>query len=77
MPWDEVALRYAAFATGVQACAMGTASATHLWRTAEIVVKGPLPERTVAEFDAAFARTGAGWRGAGLKQPGNREKVRT
>jgi aryl-alcohol dehydrogenase-like predicted oxidoreductase len=63
LPWDELALRFAAFAPGVSNAIAGTASTGHLLHNAALVAKGPLPPATVAALQARFAAVGAGWPG--------------
>lgn len=58
LPWDELALRFAAFAPGVTCAVVGTTSHTHLQRAAEHVAKGPLPEDVVAGIGARYAAAG-------------------
>jgi aryl-alcohol dehydrogenase-like predicted oxidoreductase len=63
LPWDELALRFAAFAPGVASAIAGTASTRHLLHNAALVAKGPLPPATVAALQMRFAAVGAGWGG--------------
>ena len=63
LSWEELALRFAAFAPGVHTCIVGTRDVAHLRRAAAIVAKGPLPPDVVTRLRAAFAAQGAGWRG--------------
>jgi aryl-alcohol dehydrogenase-like predicted oxidoreductase len=63
LPWDELALRFAAFAPGMSSAIVGTASVKHLLHNAALVTKGPLPPATLAVLQARFAAVGAGWPG--------------
>lgn len=62
-PWDEFALRFSAFASGVHSVIVGTASLDNLRRNAEIVARGPLPEQEVRRVLDAFEAHGAAWGG--------------
>lgn len=61
--WDELALRFAAYAPGVSCAIAGTANREHLKRNVALVEQGPLPTETVAQAREAFARHGADWAG--------------
>lgn len=63
LPWDEFALRFAAFQPGVSCAITGTRSIDHLRRNAELVSRGPLPEDVVQAVTARFRAVGGGWRG--------------
>jgi aryl-alcohol dehydrogenase-like predicted oxidoreductase len=63
LAWDELALRFAAFAPGVSSAIVGTGSAARLLHNAGLVAKGPLPSATVAALQSRFAALGAGWAG--------------
>ncbi len=63
LPWDELALRFAAYQPGVHACIAGTSSPDHLKRDVEAVAKGPLPDEHVAAIRAAFRSADHGWVG--------------
>jgi aryl-alcohol dehydrogenase-like predicted oxidoreductase len=63
LDWQEYALRFAAFLPGVHSCIVGTRSAEHLRRNAEIVARGPLPDDAVAAIRDAFRRADRGWVG--------------
>jgi aryl-alcohol dehydrogenase-like predicted oxidoreductase len=53
-PWDELAIRFAAFAPGVSTALAGTADSAHLSRLVEAVARGPLPESVVAQVRQRF-----------------------
>lgn len=55
--------RFAAFAPGVAAILVGTASAAHLEEAVRAVEAGPLDSATVGGLRAAYAREGEGWVG--------------
>lgn len=63
MSWDELALRFAAFAPGVGTAIAGTRSLDHLRRNVEIASKGPLPKDVVDLWTRTYAEKGADWRG--------------
>ena len=61
--WDELALRFAAFAPGVSTAIAGTSSLGNLERNVAIAERGPLEPAQVEAARTAFAAHGAGWRG--------------
>lgn len=61
LAWDELALRFSAYAPGVHSAITGTARLEHLRRNIEIVERGPLPGDVLAQIDAAWTRVGADW----------------
>jgi aryl-alcohol dehydrogenase-like predicted oxidoreductase len=63
LAWDELALRFAAFAPGVACAVVGTTSLEHLRRAAECVARGPLAEDVVAGIVAKYAAVGSEWPG--------------
>jgi aryl-alcohol dehydrogenase-like predicted oxidoreductase len=63
LPWDALAARFAAFAPGVSAILLGTASPAHLTSVARAIAEGPLPSAVLASLHQAHARVGAGWAG--------------
>jgi len=63
LPWDEVALRFAAWAPGVDCALVGTTSLDHLRRNVELVARGPLPPSQVEAIRAAFRASDQGWVG--------------
>ncbi len=63
LAWDELSLRFSAFAPGVSACIVGTASVEHLERAVACVARGPLPDEVRSRVREGFARHGAHWRG--------------
>jgi aryl-alcohol dehydrogenase-like predicted oxidoreductase len=63
LPWDELALRFAAFQPGVICVIAGTGSVEHLRRNARLIERGPLPPALSAEIQEAFRRQDRGWGG--------------
>jgi aryl-alcohol dehydrogenase-like predicted oxidoreductase len=63
VPWDELALRFAAYAPGVHSCIPGTTSIDRLRHNATLVRRGPLPEETIHGLRTAFRNKDDGWRG--------------
>jgi len=63
LPWDEFALRFAAWQPAVSCAIVGTASAEHLRHNVALVDKGPLPAAIVDTVRGRFASVGCGWRG--------------
>jgi aryl-alcohol dehydrogenase-like predicted oxidoreductase len=63
LPWQELALRFAAFQPGVHTCIVGTADPGHLRENAAIVARGPLPAEQVAAIRQAFKNHDEDWVG--------------
>ncbi len=63
VPWQELALRFAAFHPGVSSAIVGTSSLAHLRANIDAIGNGPLPPDVVGEIRSAFATVGAGWPG--------------
>ncbi len=63
LAWDELALRFAAFAPGVACAVVGTTSLAHLRAAAGNVAKGALTEDVTAGIAARYAAVGAEWPG--------------
>lgn len=61
--WDELALRFAAYADGVDCVIVGGTNVRHLQRNVAAVASGPLEAGPHAAIRDAFARRGADWRG--------------
>lgn len=59
--WDELALRFAAFAPGVACAVVGTTSLEHLRAAARHVEAGPLPAAVVEGIRARYEAVGGGW----------------
>jgi aryl-alcohol dehydrogenase-like predicted oxidoreductase len=63
LPWDELAIRFAAFQPGVSAAIVGTAQVAHLLRAARGVAAGPLPDEQARALRDAFRSNDRGWVG--------------
>ncbi|MFC4455866.1 aldo/keto reductase [Deinococcus sonorensis] len=63
LDWTSFALRYSAFAPGVDSVIVGTRSLQNLEHDARIVEQGPLPPELLATVDAAWQQHGHGWGG--------------
>lgn len=61
--WESLALRFAAFAPGVDCVIAGGTNAAHLERNAAAVAEGPLAPGRRAAFREAFGRVGSNWEG--------------
>ena len=61
--WPSRALRFAAFAPGVDCCLVGTTSLAHLDANIAAVELGPLPEDEFAALRTRFASHAATWQG--------------
>jgi aryl-alcohol dehydrogenase-like predicted oxidoreductase len=61
--WDELALRFAAYADGVDCVIVGGTNVRHLQQNLDAVANGPLEAGLGAAIRDAFARQGADWRG--------------
>jgi len=61
--WPEVALRFAAFAPGVDCALIGTSSIAHLDAAIDAIARGPLDEDLRRALEARFDAVGADWRG--------------
>ena len=59
--WDELALRFTAYASGVHSAITGTARLDHLKRNVEIVDRGPLPAELLSRIEDAWSRQGTDW----------------
>ena len=63
LAWPALFTRFAAFAPGVSAVLVGTASLAHLRDAAGAVEQGPLDPARLASLRGAFAGAGRGWSG--------------
>jgi aryl-alcohol dehydrogenase-like predicted oxidoreductase len=63
LAWDELAMRFAAFAPGVSCAVVGTTNLEHLRRAAAHVARGPLPDDVRARIVERYGAVGAGWPG--------------
>lgn len=62
-PWSDRFARFAAYAPGVSAILLGTASPQHLLDAARAIGSGPLPLPEVNALREPWARSGRGWEG--------------
>jgi aryl-alcohol dehydrogenase-like predicted oxidoreductase len=63
LSWDEFALRFSAYAPGVDSVIVGTSKPANLRRNADLVARGPLPPDLLQAVEAAWRREGADWPG--------------
>jgi aryl-alcohol dehydrogenase-like predicted oxidoreductase len=63
LEWGAFALRFAAFAPGVDVAIVGTANPAHLRRNVEDLAAGPLPDDLLAAVETAWRREGSSWPG--------------
>ena len=63
MPWDELALRFVAFAPGVTCAVVGTTSPGHLRDAAAHIAKGTLAEDVKAGIGGRYEAVGREWAG--------------
>jgi aryl-alcohol dehydrogenase-like predicted oxidoreductase len=63
LPWDALALRFAAHAPEVGSAIAGTASIEHLRHNVALVEQGPLPAEVDAALRARYATVGRDWPG--------------
>ena len=61
LPWDELAVRFAAHFPGVSSAIAGTQQIAHLCHNAALVARGALPEPVVAAVRTRFQEAGATW----------------
>jgi aryl-alcohol dehydrogenase-like predicted oxidoreductase len=61
LPWDELAVRFAAHFPGVSSAIAGTRQIAHLCHNAALVARGALPAPVVAAVRARFQKVGATW----------------
>jgi aryl-alcohol dehydrogenase-like predicted oxidoreductase len=59
--WDDLALRFAAFAPGVACALVGTTSLDHLRDAARRLERGPLPVERFEALRARYDEVGAAW----------------
>jgi aryl-alcohol dehydrogenase-like predicted oxidoreductase len=63
LAWDELAIRFSAFAPGVACAVVGTTSPEHLRQVASHVARGPLDEDVRKRVVERYAVVGADWPG--------------
>jgi aryl-alcohol dehydrogenase-like predicted oxidoreductase len=62
-PWQELAVRFAAYTWGVDSCIVGTTSFEHLQQNIGSIEKGKPPQSVIAELRSAFRRHDNNWIG--------------
>jgi aryl-alcohol dehydrogenase-like predicted oxidoreductase len=63
IPFPDLALRFAVYATGADSCIVGTHSLDHLCQNIAILNQGPLPPEVVTTIREAFRRHNDNWVG--------------
>ena len=63
LPWNELALRFAAYTPGVHCCVMGTNKLDHIKDNIAAVAKGPLPDDMQAAIRGHFKEHDRYWIG--------------
>lgn len=61
LEWNELALRFTAYAPGVHTAIAGTAKADHLRSNLDAAAGGPLPADVLSAIDRAWERAGSAW----------------
>jgi aryl-alcohol dehydrogenase-like predicted oxidoreductase len=61
--WNELAVRFATYAPGVDGALVGTRSAVHLGAAVEAAERGPLGSHETHDVRERFTRQDAGWEG--------------
>jgi aryl-alcohol dehydrogenase-like predicted oxidoreductase len=61
--WQQTALRFSTFATGVACCIVGGINLQHLRSNLAAVARGPLSVTELEEFAAAYQRADEDWQG--------------
>ena len=63
LPMPELAIRYAAYAPGVDTCIVGSRTFSHLQSLRQALEHGPLPEESLAHLNQAYQQHARDWRG--------------
>ena len=63
LPWEELALRFSAYAPGVSCAIVGTTRVDHLAAAAVAVAAGPLGDDVVLGIRNGFDAVGSDWPG--------------
>jgi aryl-alcohol dehydrogenase-like predicted oxidoreductase len=63
MPWQELALRFAAYTWGVDSCIVGTTSLAHLQQNIRFINNGKLPQPVIDELRNSFRMHDDNWIG--------------
>ncbi len=64
LDWDEFALRFTAYAPGVDTAIVGTSKLANLRRNLELVERGPLPADLLEAVGTVWRREGRDWPGS-------------
>ncbi len=63
LDWNELAIRFSAFAPGVSTVITGTSSVEHLKQNLKAVSKGPLPDEIIQHLHEEFSKYDNDWSG--------------
>lgn len=63
MDWNELAIRFSAYAPGVSTVIMGSSSIEHLKQNTEFIARGPLPGEILDHLKDEFKKNDDGWVG--------------
>ena len=63
IPWQELAVRFSAYAPGVCSAIAGTRDLVHFLENIDLARKGPLPTALVQSIMDAYSREDSGWAG--------------
>ena len=63
LSWQELAVRFSAYAPGVCSAIVGTGNLNHFLSNVELARKGPLPTELVEQILQAYDRENQGWTG--------------
>lgn len=63
IPWEELALRFAAYSTGIDCLIAGTSNPDHLVSNLKLLEKGPLPEDLINRIRITYMEHGREWPG--------------
>ncbi len=63
LPWQEIAVRFTAYAPGVCSAIAGTRDLDHFLENVEMARKGPLPQALAEAIMQAYSREDKGWTG--------------
>lgn len=63
LSWNELALRYTAFANGVSSCIVGSTNIDHIKENIKIVEKGNLEQEIISHIESSFEKNDENWIG--------------
>lgn len=63
LQWQELAVRFSAYAPGVCSAIVGTGNLGHFLANVELARKGPLPSEIIDRIQTAYDRENRGWTG--------------